>query len=63
MFLPADGEAGKRYGKETIRVAPDGRAGVELPAKLARLANDKHGRYTLAAPVRFTHRGGEWPPA
>lgn len=60
VFLSADGEAGKRYGNETIRVAPDGRVTVKLPAKLARLANDKHGRYTLAAPVRFAHRGDEW---
>ena len=37
--------AGKRYGNETIRVTPDGQVTVKLPAGLAHLANDKHGRY------------------
>jgi IS605 OrfB family transposase len=60
MFLSADGEAGKRYGNETIRVTPNGQVTVKLPAHLAHLANDKHGRYTIAAPVRFAHRGDEW---
>ncbi|MBV6700657.1 IS200/IS605 family accessory protein TnpB-related protein [Kitasatospora aureofaciens] len=59
-FLSADGESGKRYGNETIRVTPDGEVSVKLPAPLAELANSRHGRYTLAARVSFPHRGDEW---
>ncbi|MFJ9706442.1 IS200/IS605 family accessory protein TnpB-related protein [Streptomyces sp. NPDC101234] len=59
-FLTADGESGKRYGNETIRITPDGEISVKLPAPLAALANAGHGRYVLAAKVRFPHRGTEW---
>lgn len=59
-FLGADGESGKRYGNETIRVTPDGQVSIKLPAPLAHLANTAHGRYTLASSVTFAHRGGEW---
>ncbi|MFK0106186.1 IS200/IS605 family accessory protein TnpB-related protein [Streptomyces sp. NPDC091217] len=59
-FLQADGESGKRYGNETIRVAPDGEVSVKLPAPLAHLANAPHGRYVLAARVSFAHRGEQW---
>ncbi|MGW7594470.1 IS200/IS605 family accessory protein TnpB-related protein, partial [Streptomyces rubiginosohelvolus] len=59
-FLAADGESGKRYGNETIRVTPEGRVSIKLPAPLAHLANSKHGRYTLTTPVVFVHRGAEW---
>ncbi|TMQ95873.1 IS200/IS605 family element transposase accessory protein TnpB [Actinomadura soli] len=59
-FLQADGESGKRYGNETIRATPDGRVSIRLPAPLAHLANAPHGRYVLAARVRFAHRGTEW---
>ncbi|MQY40327.1 hypothetical protein SRB17_83600 [Streptomyces sp. RB17] len=59
-FLTADGESGKRYGNETIRVTPDGEISIKLPAPLADLANARHGRYVLAARVAFPHRGGEW---
>ncbi|WP_406290830.1 IS200/IS605 family accessory protein TnpB-related protein [Streptomyces sp. NBC_00209] len=59
-FLAADGESGKRYGNETIRVTPDGRASIKLPAPLAHLANTAHGRYTLTSTVGFAHRGAEW---
>src|SRR6266702_1114325 len=59
-FLPADGESGKRFGNETIRVTPDGEVSIRLPAPLTHLANAPHGRYTLAARVTFAHRGGEW---
>ncbi|WUH62318.1 IS200/IS605 family accessory protein TnpB-related protein [Streptomyces sp. NBC_00441] len=59
-FLAADGESGKRYGNETIRVTPDGRASIKLPAPLAHLANSAHGRYTLTSTVGFAHRGAEW---
>ena len=60
MFLTADGESGKRYGNETIRVSPDGQVSVRLPTPLAHLANDRHGRYTLTATVAFAHRGEPW---
>lgn len=56
----ADGESGKRYGNETIRVSPDGEVSIKLPAPLAHLANAPHGRYVLASRVAFAHRGGEW---
>lgn len=59
-FLAADGESGKRYGNETIRITPDGEVSIKLPAPLAGLANAKHGRYVLASTVRFQHRGTEW---
>ncbi|MET8511230.1 IS200/IS605 family accessory protein TnpB-related protein [Streptomyces sp. NPDC005077] len=59
-FLAADGESGKRFGNETIRVTPDGEVSIRLPAPLAHLANTKHGRYTLTARIGFAHRGAEW---
>ncbi|MGW1624149.1 hypothetical protein [Streptomyces sp. NPDC002172] len=36
-FLQADGESGKRYGSETIRVTPDGEVSIKLPSPLAHL--------------------------
>ncbi|MFE5157200.1 IS200/IS605 family accessory protein TnpB-related protein [Streptomyces sp. NPDC056697] len=59
-FLQADGESGKRYGNETIRVTPEGEISIKLPAPIAKLANAKHGRYVLTAWVRFWHRRGQW---
>ncbi|MFI6697076.1 IS200/IS605 family accessory protein TnpB-related protein [Streptomyces sp. NPDC050433] len=59
-ILAADGESGKRYGNETIRITPDGEVSIKLPSPLADLANAKHGRYTLATKVSFPHRGLEW---
>lgn len=59
-FLAADGESGKRFGNETIRVTPDGEVSIKLPAPLAYLANSKHGRYVLASRVVLRHRGDEW---
>ncbi|MER5221279.1 IS200/IS605 family accessory protein TnpB-related protein [Streptomyces flaveus] len=60
MFLSADGESGKRFGNETIRITDTGRISIRLPAPLAHLANAPHGRYVLDATVRFQHRGQEW---
>jgi hypothetical protein len=61
LFLTADGEAAKLWGNETIRVHPDQRwCEIKLPAPLVHLANRPHGRYRLACPVAFTHRGDEW---
>lgn len=59
-FLAADGESGKRYGNETIRVTPDGEVSIKLPAPLAHHANARNGRYVLASKVAFAHRGTEW---
>ncbi|MCF1598911.1 transposase [Streptomyces muensis] len=59
-FLQADGESGKRYGNETLRVTDDGEVSFKLPAPLAYLANAPHGRYVLAARVSFPHRGEQW---
>jgi hypothetical protein len=59
-FLQADGESGKRYGNETIRISPEGEVSIKLPAPLAQLANAPDGRYMLVAQVRFPHRGQEW---
>lgn len=59
-FLCADGESGKRYGNETIRISPDGEVSIKLPAPLAEYANAPHGRYILTVKARFPHRGPEW---
>ncbi|MFF0105616.1 IS200/IS605 family accessory protein TnpB-related protein [Streptomyces hirsutus] len=59
-FLQADGESGKRFGNETIRITPEGEVSIKLPAPLTESSNAKHGRYVLAAKVRFAHRGQEW---
>ncbi|KUN73450.1 transposase [Streptomyces canus] len=60
MLLSADGETGKRFGNETIRVTDTGQVSLKLPAALAHLANAPHGRYVLDATVEFRHRGQEW---
>ncbi|MET7333123.1 IS200/IS605 family accessory protein TnpB-related protein [Nonomuraea sp. NPDC005650] len=59
-FLAADGESGKRYGNETIRITPDGQVSIRLPAPLAHHANAPHGRYVLACRAAFAHRRSEW---
>ncbi|MEF9906350.1 transposase [Streptomyces sp. P9-A2] len=59
-FLRADGESGKRYGNETIRIAPDGQVSIRLPTPLAGLANAPHGRYVLTGRAAFAHRGPQW---
>ena len=60
LFLTADGEKGKACGNETIRWNPGTRRlEVKLPAPLARLANQPHGRYRLSATVEFGYRGDE----
>ncbi|MFE7394403.1 IS200/IS605 family accessory protein TnpB-related protein, partial [Streptomyces sp. NPDC057582] len=59
-FIAADGESGKGFGNETIRVTPDGEVSIRLPAPLAHLANAQHGRYVLTSTVAFAHRGAEW---
>ena len=59
MFLTADGESGKRFGNETIRVTDEGVLMLKVPGALVA----EHGttRLTITAPVSLnTHRGGEW---
>jgi IS605 OrfB family transposase len=57
MFLTADGESGKAGGNETIRVDEQGQLRIKVPAALV----DEFGTHlVIAAPVQFTHRGGEW---
>ncbi|MDQ0601919.1 IS605 OrfB family transposase [Streptomyces canus] len=60
MFLAADGESGKRFGNETLRVTDTGQVSLKLPAPLAHLANAPHGRFVLDSAVVFKHRGQEW---
>jgi IS605 OrfB family transposase len=60
MFLAADGESGKRFGNETIRVTAGGQLSLKLPAAMAHLANAPYGRYVLDATVAFKHRRQEW---
>jgi hypothetical protein len=62
-FLSADGEAGKTWGNETIRVHPDqGWLEVRLPAPLAHLSNTpgRAATYRLSCPVAFSYRQAEW---
>ncbi|SLH41847.1 hypothetical protein [Mycobacteroides abscessus] len=57
LFLTADGESGKTGGNETIRVDEQGQLRVKVPAALA----DQLGSHlTIAAPVAFNHRAGQW---
>ena len=57
LFLTADGETGKPFGNETIRVDEQGRLQLKVPAALAA----RFGTHLqFAAPVRFHHGGAEW---
>ena len=60
LFLTADGESGKKYGNETIRVGPDGSLVIKLPPALKHLANQGKDHYQLTYPVRFAYRQAEW---
>jgi IS605 OrfB family transposase len=57
MFVSADGESGKAGGNETIRVDEAGHLRIKTPAALAAQLGT---HLTIAAPVRFHHRGDEW---
>ena len=59
----ANGEAGKRFGNETVRVFPDGTVEIDLPRPLDHLANvTTRGvtRYRLDAKAYFSYRADEW---
>jgi IS605 OrfB family transposase len=61
--IEADGEAGKRFGNQSLQVSPDGVVLVKLPGELARKYAahcDRHGRYRLDATCSFAYRSTEW---
>ncbi|MER7197265.1 transposase [Streptomyces sp. CB01635] len=61
--IEADGEAGKRFGNQSIQVSPDGAVLVKLPGELAHKyadRSDQHGRYRLDATCSFAYRNAEW---
>jgi hypothetical protein len=63
LFLTVDGEAGKRWGNETIRVHPDEQwLEMRLPTPLAHLSNTpgRAATYRLSCPVVFNHRADQW---
>jgi hypothetical protein len=61
LFLTADGEADYALGNGTILVHPkQSWLELKLPAPLAHLANQPHGRYRLSCRAQFSHRGEEW---
>ncbi len=57
MFLTADGEPGKAGGNETIRIDPDGRLRIKVPAALV---GQLGSHVVIGEPIRFSHRGKEW---
>jgi hypothetical protein len=61
LFLTADGDAAYPLGNGTIMVHPvEQWCELKLPSPLVHLANRPGGRYRLACPVVFAHRGEEW---
>lgn len=56
-FFTADGESGKRFGNETIRVDGTGQVTIKIPAALA---DARGSRLALKVAVEFTHRAGQW---
>ncbi len=59
-FLSADGESGKGYGNETIRVSPEGTIDIRLPTPLKHLSNVRGCRYRLDGKAVFSYRADEW---
>jgi hypothetical protein len=57
MFLTADGESGKRFGNETIRVDHTGHLQVKIPSALV---GQFGSHLTLEAPVVFHHKQQVW---
>ena len=56
LFVTADGETGKSGGNETLRVDGQGRLRLKVPAALV----GTYGTHLqVAAPVRFSHGGGD----
>ncbi|MDA8393730.1 MAG: transposase [Candidatus Dormibacteraeota bacterium] len=62
-WISANGESGKGFGNETIRVSPEGVLEVDLPPPLAEMANLTRGRltrYRFQAAVHFSYGWAEW---
>ncbi|MHB1575258.1 MAG: IS200/IS605 family accessory protein TnpB-related protein [Candidatus Dormibacteria bacterium] len=62
-WITANGESGKHFGNETIRLSPEGVLEVDLPQPLAQMANVTMGgltRYRFQAAVHFSYRQAEW---
>jgi hypothetical protein len=57
MFLTADGESGKGFGNETIRLAPTGYLSVKIPGGLVAQFGS---HLTLNVPVEFGHKQQVW---
>jgi len=57
MFCSADGESGKRFGNETIRVDHAGKLSVKVPAALG---TQLGSHLSLSVPVAFHHRQQVW---
>ena len=65
MFLSADGEGGKPWGNETIRVTPHANGyhvTIRLPSPLSHLSNTpgQTPTYRLSAPIEWHHLHEEW---
>lgn len=59
MFTTADGESGKRFGNETIRLTPQGAVTIKIPeALVAELGIGSHLR--IAEPAVFSYRDSDW---
>lgn len=59
MFATADGESGKRFGNETIRLTPEGSLSIKIPeALVAELGVGTH--LHIAEPVEFSYRNEDW---
>ena len=56
-WIIANGESGKRFRNETIRVGPKGVLEVDLPQTLAQLANVTRGGLTRYSVIRIPRRG------
>jgi hypothetical protein len=62
-WITANGESGKSFGNETIRVSPEGVLEVDLPQPLAQMANITTGgltSYRFHDAVHFSYRQAEW---
>ena len=62
-WITANGESGKSFGNETIRLSPEGVLEVDLPQPLAQMANVTTGgltRYRFQDAVHFSYRQAEW---
>jgi hypothetical protein len=61
-FLQADGESGKRFGNETIRLTPDGEVSIKLPAPAGSGSATRRSasRRTVRSASSSPHRSRIW---